>query len=81
MESSQLNRRESLEDKIPELGRTVDMVKVLIDKRDHDAQLETTFELSDTLYAKGVVERVDHVYVWLGVESLPLLFRAVSHES
>ncbi|GAA5850131.1 hypothetical protein JCM3766R1_006937 [Sporobolomyces carnicolor] len=70
MESSQLNRRESLEDKIPELGRTVDMVKVLIDKRDHDAQLETTFELSDTLYAKGVVERVDHVYVWLGASTM-----------
>jgi hypothetical protein len=29
--------------------------------------METTFELSDTLYAKGIVDEIDEVYIWLGV--------------
>jgi hypothetical protein len=33
-----------------------------------DAQpLETTFELSDTLYAKALVPPPNEVYLWLGV--------------
>lgn len=42
---------------------------------------DTTFELSDTLYATGVVDAVDEVYVWLGVsvfESFPGLETAPS---
>jgi hypothetical protein len=28
---------------------------------------DTTFELSDTLFAKAEIEQVDEVYIWLGV--------------
>lgn len=35
--------------------------------KDAGEPFETTFELSDTLYAKGEVEEVEEVYIWLGV--------------
>ncbi|GAA6018039.1 hypothetical protein JCM11491_000044 [Sporobolomyces phaffii] len=70
MEQSSLQRRAGLEEKIPELERTVEMVKVLIAKKEQAEAFETTFELSDTLYAKGVVEEVDEVYIWLGASTM-----------
>lgn len=44
-------------------------VKLFVQQEAGEA-LETTFELSDTLYAKGIVEEIDEVYIWLGVRFL-----------
>ncbi|GAA6020360.1 hypothetical protein JCM10207_002081 [Rhodosporidiobolus poonsookiae] len=70
MEQSALQRRAGLEEKVPELERTVEMVEVLIRKKEHQEKFETTFELADTLYAKGEVEEVDEVYIWLGASTM-----------
>ena len=71
METNSLQRRAGLEEKVPELERTVKMVEMLTEKKEASESFETTFELSDTLYAKGVVDAVEEVYIWLGVR-LPL---------
>lgn len=114
METNSLQRRQGLEDKVPELQRTIDMVETLQRKKvrltlssrapsqqsssssqgrehgayrprvplltpfpetaqDADQPFDTTFELSDTLYATGEITQVDEVYIWLGV-SLPTLW-------
>ncbi|GAA5840350.1 hypothetical protein JCM11251_006702 [Rhodosporidiobolus azoricus] len=70
MEQSSLQRRLGLEEKVPELERTVEMVEVLIRKKEQEEAFSTTFELADTLYAKGKVEDVDEVYIWLGASTM-----------
>ena len=35
--------------------------------QDDAEPLETSFELNDTLFAKANIEKVDEVYLWLGV--------------
>ncbi|KAK4053653.1 hypothetical protein OIO90_003892 [Microbotryomycetes sp. JL221] len=70
MESNSLQRRGGLEDKVPELRRTIDMVETLQRKKAASESLETTFELSDTLYATGKVDEIDQVYVWLGANTM-----------
>ncbi|GAA5878736.1 hypothetical protein JCM8547_008504 [Rhodosporidiobolus lusitaniae] len=70
MEQSSLQRRAGLEEKVPELERTVEMVEVLIRKKEQAEPFSTTFELADTLYAKGEVNHVDEVYVWLGASTM-----------
>ncbi|BGP27509.1 hypothetical protein JCM10295v2_006479 [Rhodotorula toruloides] len=70
MESSSLQRRSGLEEKVPELERTIEMVELLIAKKEQGASFDTTFELADTLYAKGRVDEVDEVYIWLGASTM-----------
>ncbi|TNY20219.1 Prefoldin subunit-domain-containing protein [Rhodotorula diobovata] len=70
MEQSSLQRRAGLEDKVPELERTIEMVDLLIRKKEQSEPFETTFELADTLYAKGEVEEVEEVYIWLGASTM-----------
>lgn len=68
MESNSLSRRAGLEEKVPELERTLGMVDMLILKKEGgEGSWETSFELSDTLYARAEVEEGDEVYIWLGV--------------
>ena len=41
--------------------------------QDDAEPLETSFELNDTLFAKANIEKVDEVYLWLGVRAnLPI---------
>ncbi|GAA6044276.1 hypothetical protein JCM8097_002106 [Rhodosporidiobolus ruineniae] len=70
MEQSALQRRVGLEEKVPELERTVEMVEVLIKKKEQGEAFSTTFELADTLYAHGEAENVDEVYIWLGASTM-----------
>ncbi|ORY86006.1 Prefoldin subunit-domain-containing protein [Leucosporidium creatinivorum] len=70
MESNSLQRRQGLEEKVPELERTIAMVETLQRKKTANESFDTTFELSDTLYATGEVEEVDEVYVWLGANTM-----------
>ncbi|EKM76659.1 hypothetical protein AGABI1DRAFT_115739 [Agaricus bisporus var. burnettii JB137-S8] len=82
MDRSLTQRRASLEEKIPDIKKTLDMVELLRDRRegkekasDEDDDLEdeeastkttTTFELNDTLYAEAELQDTDTVYLWLG---------------
>ena len=56
-----------LEEKIPEIEKTIAMVDLLTEKKDNQEPLYTDFELNDTLYAKAKIEPSDSVYLWLGV--------------
>lgn len=67
MEINLLQRRKVLEEKIPEIEKTIAMVDMLTEKKDNQEPLYTDFELNDTLYAKAKIEPSDSVYLWLGV--------------
>ncbi|KAI8071391.1 Prefoldin subunit-domain-containing protein [Gongronella butleri] len=66
MEVNLLQRRKVLEDKIPEIEKTIAMVKFLVEKQDSSEPVHTDFELNDTLYAQAKIEPSGTVYLWLG---------------
>ncbi|UZJ54185.1 hypothetical protein CBS101457_003505 [Exobasidium rhododendri] len=66
MEVDRQQRKRALEDKIPEMKKTLSMVHHLKEKRDSSETMETHFELNDTLYAKAHIRPVDSVNLWLG---------------
>lgn len=74
METSLGQRRKGLQDKIPDIRKTLGMVRFLDEQRqrkedDDDGDektTRTTFELSDTLYAEADIAVTDTVYLWLG---------------
>ncbi|WFD35529.1 hypothetical protein MCUN1_002385 [Malassezia cuniculi] len=66
MEMSTVQRRQGLEQKIPDISKTLDMVQLLKKRRDDPEPLETTFELCDTLFARATLEPVERVHLWLG---------------
>ncbi|TVY57464.1 putative prefoldin subunit [Lachnellula suecica] len=53
-------------EKIPDIQKTLDMVKFLKTREAGSDPIETTFELNDTLYAKANVPPTEEVYLWLG---------------
>ena len=67
MEVNMLQRRKVLEEKIPEIEKTIAMVDFLVEKQESDEPVYTDYELNDTLYAKAKVEASGTVYLWLGV--------------
>ncbi|KAF7586946.1 hypothetical protein BBP40_007984 [Aspergillus hancockii] len=69
MEVNTQRRATGLREKIPDIKKTLEMVKFLKMRRDNNsAVLETNFELNDTLYARATVDPADteEVYLWLG---------------
>ncbi|KAL5343412.1 Prefoldin subunit-domain-containing protein [Aspergillus crustosus] len=69
MEVNTSRRATGLREKIPDIKKTLEMVRFLNSRRENDAApLETNFELNDTLYARAVVDPGDteEVYLWLG---------------
>jgi prefoldin subunit 5 len=73
MEANKQKHAQSLREKIPEMKNTLDTVKFLRKQKakteKYEVQeLETTFPLADTLYAKAVVRpaELEEVYLWLG---------------
>ena len=67
MEVNMMQRRKILEEKIPEIEKTLAMVKYLVEKHESNEPVYTDYELNDTLYAKAKVEASGTVYLWLGV--------------
>ena len=49
MEASTAQRRKGLEQKIPDISKTLDMVEMLKRRRDEPEPIETLYELNDTL--------------------------------
>ena len=63
METHLLQRKASLESKIPEITNTLQMVEFL---KDQESPLVTQFELGDTLWANATVPPSQSVNLWLG---------------
>ncbi|PLB45753.1 putative prefoldin subunit 3 [Aspergillus steynii IBT 23096] len=69
MEVNTQRRGAGLREKIPDIRKTLEMVKFLKMRRDaQSSALETNFELNDTLYARATIspEDTEEVYLWLG---------------
>ncbi|KKK14200.1 prefoldin subunit 3 [Aspergillus ochraceoroseus] len=69
MEVNTQRRGQGLREKIPDIKKTLEMVKFLKMRRDNNGDaLETNFELNDTLYARATIDPADteEVYLWLG---------------
>ncbi|WFC94232.1 hypothetical protein MBRA1_000862 [Malassezia brasiliensis] len=66
MEMSTAQRRQGLEQKIPDISNTLKMVEYLKKHKDDPEPVETTFELNDTLYARAKLDPIERVHLWLG---------------
>ncbi len=70
MEVNTQKRAQGLREKIPEMENTLDTVKFLLrqKRQEEGGEMETTFPLADTLYAKGTITpgELEEVYLWLG---------------
>ena len=55
-----------LGNKLPEIKRALDTVKLLCDKATTGEELDMHFELTDSVYAKAKVKDAESVYLWLG---------------
>ncbi|KAJ2397142.1 hypothetical protein GGI05_000784 [Coemansia sp. RSA 2603] len=66
MENSKLQQRGSLEQKIPEIEKTLSMVEYLAEQRGSNEPVKTMFEVNDTLYAHAIIPPTETVNLWLG---------------
>ncbi|KAI9892581.1 MAG: peptide chain release factor 1 [Vezdaea aestivalis] len=66
MEVNTQRRSVGLKDKIPDIKKTLEMVRFLKTRKPDSEPIEATFELNDTLYAKANIPPTDEVFLWLG---------------
>ncbi|EAW23892.1 tubulin-binding prefolding complex subunit PAC10 [Aspergillus fischeri NRRL 181] len=70
MELNTQRRAAGLREKIPDIKKTLDVVRFLKKQKETNSSstLETSFELNDTLYARAQISPADteEVYLWLG---------------
>ncbi|KAF2001052.1 Prefoldin, subunit 3, partial [Amniculicola lignicola CBS 123094] len=66
MEANTQRRAAGLQDKIPDIQKTLETVKFLKTRKPEADPLQTTFSLNDTLYAHASVPHTEEVYLWLG---------------
>ncbi|KAG7085931.1 hypothetical protein E1B28_003478 [Marasmius oreades] len=72
MDANLTQRRQGLEEKIPDIKKTLSMVQFLSNQHsEHEdeedgGKLKTSFELNDTLFAEAELEDTDTVFLWLG---------------
>ncbi|KAK0379483.1 prefoldin subunit [Colletotrichum melonis] len=74
MELNLQKRMAGLNDKIPDIQKTLDSVRFLKLRQDDDEPIETTFELNDTLYSKAKIPPTEEVYIWLGQANVMLSY-------
>eukprot|EP00009_Paramoeba_aestuarina_P017660 CAMPEP_0201535008 /NCGR_PEP_ID=MMETSP0161_2-20130828/57759_1 /ASSEMBLY_ACC=CAM_ASM_000251 /TAXON_ID=180227 /ORGANISM="Neoparamoeba aestuarina, Strain SoJaBio B1-5/56/2" /LENGTH=188 /DNA_ID=CAMNT_0047939937 /DNA_START=26 /DNA_END=592 /DNA_ORIENTATION=+ len=70
MEASKRQSRRTYITKLPEIKKALDVVNLLIEKRDAEETTPTTFELSDNIFANADVEPSDTVCLWLGANTM-----------
>ncbi|KAL7063677.1 hypothetical protein AAHC03_02017 [Spirometra sp. Aus1] len=63
MEQAYLQRKLRLLQQLPDIEKTLDVVKHLEEK---NTNFDVTFEVSDQLFARAHIDRADKVGVWLG---------------
>ncbi|KAG0311024.1 peptide chain release factor 1 [Linnemannia gamsii] len=69
MEMNHLTRKRNLDAKIPEIRKTLEMVQFLESEagdEDDSKEIETMYELNDTLYATAKIKPTGKVCLWLG---------------
>lgn len=66
MELSTAQRRKVLEQKIPDITKTLQMVEFLKTRKGCPEPTETTCELNDTLLCRATLDPIDKVHLWLG---------------
>jgi prefoldin subunit 5 len=66
MEVHLLQRKTSLQSKLPEIQKTLSMVQLLEEKSSTNLPIKTQFELCDTLFSKALINPTTHVHLWLG---------------
>ncbi|TPX43918.1 hypothetical protein SeMB42_g04512 [Synchytrium endobioticum] len=66
MEASQQARKRTLEDKVPEIRKTLDVVKFIISRSDSEQPIDTQFEVNDTLWMNAKLKHPQTIYLWLG---------------
>ncbi|KAG7201764.1 hypothetical protein KM043_004485 [Ampulex compressa] len=66
MEYNLVNKRRRLKAQIPDLERSLEMIKKLQVEKNNSQDLETQFLLSELLYAKAIIPPTDKVCLWLG---------------
>ncbi|XP_063980676.1 prefoldin subunit 3 [Diachasmimorpha longicaudata] len=66
MEYNLANKRRRLKSQIPELERSLEMIKKLQAEKDSSHAMETQFLLSDQVFAKAIVPPTEKVCLWLG---------------
>lgn len=66
MEVNTSRRAAGLREKIPDISKTLDTVRFLKSRGEDAEELESYFELNDTLFAKAKVPKTEEVYLWLG---------------
>lgn len=68
MELHLLENRKRIQMKLPDLEKSLEVVKMLQAKKEAAETLSTRFNLSDNVYAQAKVEPDDRVCVWLGAD-------------
>lgn len=63
MEMNMVARKRRLRQQIPDLVKSLEMVKIL---KDQDEDLETNVLLSEQIFVKSIVPPTKTVYLWLG---------------
>ncbi|RDL32536.1 Prefoldin subunit 3 [Venustampulla echinocandica] len=66
MEANKQRASVGHKEKIPDIQKTLDMVRFLKTRKPGSDPIESTFELNDTLYAKANIPPTEEVYLWLG---------------
>jgi len=67
METQLIRGRESLRVKTPDIRKTLEMVRMLIDKHEKKEALQTNFLISDNVWAKATIpNETGRVGLWLG---------------
>lgn len=67
MENQLIRGRESLRVKTPDIRKTLEMVKMLIEKHKKQEALQTNFLISDNVWAKATIpNETGRVGLWLG---------------
>ncbi|KAK9498716.1 hypothetical protein O3M35_003289 [Rhynocoris fuscipes] len=66
MEFNLISKRRRLKVQIPDLEKSVDMIKVLMKQRNSPENIKTQFLLSETVFMKASIPPTDKVCLWLG---------------
>ncbi|CAG9804034.1 unnamed protein product [Chironomus riparius] len=64
MEMSMVSRKRRLRQQVPDLQKSLEMIKVL--KEQEDDELETNILLSEQVFVKSIVPKTETVCLWLG---------------
>jgi prefoldin subunit 5 len=71
METSFERSKAVYKSKIPEIQQTIEIIKLLISKKENDEPMITNYSISDTIYAKAEVDMSEEkVCLWIGANTM-----------